>query len=356
MRAHARARSWTVVYGDMVRAFEKAGYESNVDLFGAPFDFRLHLQGAVLDSMFGQGLFRLVERAVAQTGQRVHLVAHSYGCLAIAYWFEHYRPAGFDEQSWAAWRDAHIASFIPVAGPFAGVPKAMRGIVSGDTFGAPSFLIDINSVVRGTRGLGGLVQLVPDPDLWPANATMVRDEANHRVFGVGDMQQLFEAVGADESLAIWHNTKRLIDTIKKPPVPTFCLYGFGTRTEMEYSYSSLSTKTVQQPHTIHYGEGDGVVPLISLIQCAEWAVEPTPPTNTSTPVRCAEFNLLGHQDLTDSTLIKVMLNLTTGRSALSDCRTEQLDKTLLAMGERMPKRAKALFARRKELGGARRVW
>ena len=39
----------------------------------------------------------------------------------------------------------HVASFIPVAGPFAGVPKAMRGIVSGDTFGAPDFLVNVTT-------------------------------------------------------------------------------------------------------------------------------------------------------------------------------------------------------------------
>ena len=88
----------------MVKGFVRAGYAPGETLFGAPFDFRLHLRGIVLQSAFGNALFQLVEAAYAKNRQaKVHLVSHSYGCLVLAYWMEHFRPKGFSDSQWDAW-------------------------------------------------------------------------------------------------------------------------------------------------------------------------------------------------------------------------------------------------------------
>jgi hypothetical protein len=34
-----------------------------------------------------------------------------------------------------AWVDENIASYMPIAGPFGGAPKALKAVLSGDDFG-----------------------------------------------------------------------------------------------------------------------------------------------------------------------------------------------------------------------------
>ena len=112
---------------------------------------------------------------------------------------------------------------------------------------------------------------------------MIVDEPK-TAFSVEQMKPLFETVGAATSVAILNNTEKIIDTIKRPPVPTYCLYGYGTKTEQTYRYPRLLNDKVIQPHTIEYGNGDGVVPLLSLLQCAQWD-EQAPAQHS---IRCKE--------------------------------------------------------------------
>ena len=92
------------------------------------------MRGIVLESPFGAGLFNLIEKGIfelffplffqlpsffkkhkkaskSNNNEKIHIVTHSYGCLVVAYWMEHYRPSGMNESEWKDWISSKILLF-----------------------------------------------------------------------------------------------------------------------------------------------------------------------------------------------------------------------------------------------------
>jgi hypothetical protein len=344
--------SWTLVYGAMIDAMEEVGFVRNVTLFGAPFDWRLHLRG-VVGGEFGEAMKALVERAFnASGGKKVHIVTHSYGGVVAVYWMNEFVPAGFASQAaWHAWIKAHVASFVPIAGPFSGTAKALRSLISGDTFGAPDFLINRENMLPDVRTIGGAVQLVPDPGYWPPNKAFVITPG--RNYTVTDLRDAMTDSGADVSATIFDHTKDLIDGLALPPVTTYCMYGFNYPTEISYTYDeALTDSKILQPTVIDTSDlGDGTVPLLSLLECQYWD-ELDPNAND---VRCREYKLdaAGHADLDNAEIIADLILIGSGREPFTSCNATTLDAHIAAMpAHEMPRKAqqvRALKARNAKL-------
>jgi lysophospholipase-3 len=58
-----------------------------------------------------------------------------------------------------AWKDKYIASFISLAGPYAGAPIVARQLVAGTNFGIP--ILDDSAVKTFIRSLGGVLWMLP---------------------------------------------------------------------------------------------------------------------------------------------------------------------------------------------------
>jgi lysophospholipase-3 len=82
----------------------------------------------------------LIETTYASNGNTpVHVVSHSMGGPLFLY---------FLNQMTQAWKDQYIQTFIPIAGPWAGSPKALRGLISGDNLGIEVFsLLFLNDLI-----------------------------------------------------------------------------------------------------------------------------------------------------------------------------------------------------------------
>ena len=142
----------TGYFAPLIADLEEVGYKAGVDLFGAPFDWRLADQ----PDMYAQ-LKELMENASrANGGRKVHIVAHSYGNIQTSLFLKTVPKA---------WVDQYFGSFISVAAPWSGAPKALRAIISGDDFGMDMggwfSLVDPLRVRTIARQAGGLIILVP---------------------------------------------------------------------------------------------------------------------------------------------------------------------------------------------------
>jgi hypothetical protein len=312
------------VFGEMIKSLEEVGFVRNVTLFGAPFRWVLHLQG-IVDSEFGEDMKALVERAfVAAGNKKVHIITHSYGGLTAVYWMNNFLPAGFaNKAAWHAWIKSRVASFVPIAGPFSGTAKALRSLLSGDTFGAPDFLINRENMLPDVRTIGGAVQLVPDPGFWAQDFNFVVTPTKN--YTATNMRAAMTDSGADVSASIFDHTHSIIDSLEQPPVQTYCMFGFGIPTEIAYHYDEPLNRTkIVQPALVDSSDlGDGTVPMMSLLECQFW--EELDPSVDD--VRCREYKLdsAGHADLDNADIIRDVALIGTGKVPFVGCNATTLD-------------------------------
>jgi pimeloyl-ACP methyl ester carboxylesterase len=270
----------TGYFHSMIASLEAVGYKAGENLFGAPFDWRVPTTDHELtEQHFYADFKRLIEAARAKSGgRRVHVVTHSMGGPTALRFFN------LQDQ---AWLDANVASFIPVAGPWSGSPKALRAVLSGDDFGLNALgfsLMDMGRVKQVARQAGGIIYLIPDPAFYTAGEVFVAGPKGE-TFNAKQFRQLFDAVGTPVSALIHFRTQNIINNLRAPRVPAHCVFGFGLPTETFYNYTSGWDA---QPVISEDNDGDGTVPLESLKECSKWASE------QAQRVDVKEFNLVGH--------------------------------------------------------------
>lgn len=283
----------TAYYAPLIADLEAAGYVSGHDLRGAPYDWR---QPFNANQMFPR-MKALIEEMYEDAGNRpVNIVAHSFGNIQTAFFM--------NQQVDQAWKDKYIDNFISVAGPWSGAPKALKAVLSGDDFGfaLPGFssLIDPLKVRKIARNAGGVIILVPEPEFWQGEVLV---QTPHKNYTVNMISELLQDAGAPESNIIYKSVDKTIEDITAPNVPMHCLYGINQHTEIAYRYTQGFDK---QPEIFYTQYGDGVVPGISLVRCAQFA------TQQKQEVEIMEFDLLDHMNvLTDEEVLQYILKIAT---------------------------------------------
>eukprot|EP01132_Coremiostelium_polycephalum_P003670 gene3670-4570_t len=262
----------TNVYGNMIKFFEDLGYTRSLNIVGAPFDWRLPIKELVKNGWMLQ-FKHLIESTYHLNGnKKVVLIAHSMGGMVSL----HFLNSMTD-----AWKKEFIDSYIPIAVPWSGSPKAIRNIVSGDDFGIS---VVSNDLMRDfARQSGGVAQLVPDPLVWPSSQVFVKNGNIH--YTASTMASLFSSMGLDSTAMIYNRVKSVLKGLT-PKVRTYCLYGTGVSTEIMYEYK----KGLNNPPLIwETTEGDGTVPSESLKFCKNWVGK-----NSGQQVDITEFPLADH--------------------------------------------------------------
>jgi lysophospholipase-3 len=287
---------FTSYYASVVKSLEEVGYKVGQNLFGAPYDWRLPATFTETIGWYAM-LQNLIETAYQGNGNLpVHVVTHSMGGPTALY-FLNSMPQ--------AWKDTYIASFIPIAGPWTGSPKALRAILSGDNFGLSFAGIDILSKKRMrdiARQAGGVVELIPNTDLNTANTTFVTVSGTN--YTIADFPALFNVAGTPATVPVYKSTQNIVQDLVSPNVPVHCLYGYGVPTEIFYDYPTGNFG--EDPTIFDNNLGDGTVPLYSLQECQRWK------HSQSENVAVREFNLLGHSDiLKDEEFLQHLLAIVT---------------------------------------------
>ena len=122
-------------------------------------------------------------------------------------------------------------------------------------------------------------------------------------YTANDFNKLFADIGNTDGSAMLKNVKNLIHTLKAPNVEVHSLYGVDVPTEVGYVYTNQTIFPNGEP-TIVYGNGDGAVPLKSLVAYKTWIGKQTQPIFTQ------ELSGVSHTNmLFDPQVISYILNL-----------------------------------------------
>eukprot|EP00696_Hemimastix_kukwesjijk_P019821 gnl/Hemi2/9209_TR3204_c0_g1_i1.p1 gnl/Hemi2/9209_TR3204_c0_g1~~gnl/Hemi2/9209_TR3204_c0_g1_i1.p1 ORF type:complete len:453 (-),score=115.34 gnl/Hemi2/9209_TR3204_c0_g1_i1:774-2132(-) len=284
----------TTYYADMIKSLVAAGYVIGENLRGAPYDWRLPA-----DVRDGQGLFLQIQTLIEQTyaannNTPVHIVSHSMGGMETWY---------FLSKQTQDWKDQYIKSWIPIAAPWDGAPKALRAMVSGDNFGMQvgnMSLIDLMKFRTIIRNAGGVTWMIPTVEHWNDSVFVTTPQRNYTA---SDFAQLFTDMGSAISIGMWDHTKNLTGNLHIPNVTLHCIIGVDLPTETSYDYP---TGFDAQPTITYAKSGDGTVPLESSQRCSDWAAQ-QPKSVDITP-----FSGVAHTALlADSGVISFVLGLVT---------------------------------------------
>lgn len=254
----------------LVENLVSLGYERDVNIFGAPYDFRRapnELQ------VYFKDLEKLIEDAYTKNrNEKVVLICHSMGCFNSLY---------FLQSKNTAWKDKYIRSMVSLAGAWGGSVKALKAFTSGDNFGV--IMVPSLSLRQDFRTFPSLTYLLPTKDIWPENKVLL--EHKDKKYTVNDYEQFFNDIDYPIGYQMWLDTRNLSSPITAPEVEVHCLYGTGVNTIDQLKYSS--TFPDGKPD-IEYGDGDGTVNLLSLQGCTNWK------DKQSKPVYSQSFKLVDH--------------------------------------------------------------
>lgn len=248
--------SITTYFGLLAEALVKnAGYTRNVNLKGAPYDWR-KAPNEMYE--FYMNLTKLVEATYYENGEeRVILIAHSMGNPVLLYWLNNYVNL--------SWKDKFVRSFVSLAGVWGGAVKPVRLMASGDN-------LDIIVVQPLTarpyqRSASSTAWLMPSDRFWKSDEVLV--STPDRNYTVTDYEQFFKDLDHIDGYEMRQNTKDLIVELNPPDVEIHTLYGVGLKTPASFNWDKQKNFPDTHP-SVEYGDGDGTVNLRSLHGFKRW--------------------------------------------------------------------------------------
>ncbi|CAB9510324.1 Phospholipid:diacylglycerol acyltransferase [Seminavis robusta] len=144
------------VFGPVIQALKSAGYQEEINLKAAPYDWRLPpVELESRDQYFTKTLQQVEDLYQQSHDTPVVLLGHSLG-TKTAHYFLNFCLA----KKGQAWIDQRIHTYMPVGAPHLGAPKALRSVVAGDKMGLDAFLNAEEALALG-RSFGSGPWLFP---------------------------------------------------------------------------------------------------------------------------------------------------------------------------------------------------
>lgn len=255
----------TEYFAKIIKRYEQLGYQAKVNLFAAPYDFRLapqELTGYFTD------LKRLIERASELSGKKkATLVCHSMGCTHLLV---------FLRLQSAAWRQKHVRKLIALSSPWAGSMKALKALVVGDQLDLP--LVSEVKMRKLARTYPSIAFLLPQAEIFEqasslhdANDGPVMVQTPERVYRPIDLPDLLRDLNLTHQLDWFKETSSLIKPLEPlPDLRVDCIHSLNTLTPESLIFKNQQDFPDGQYELVK-GNGDGTVNIESLMVCAQWA-------------------------------------------------------------------------------------
>ena len=121
------------VWGKVIEELSELGYDSNT-LHSAAYDWRLSPTMLERRDGYFTRLKSVIETLYSVHGERVALLAHSYGDTISRYFFEWVETpvAKGGGGGGKRWVDKHVHAYVDIAGPMLGIPKTIPSLLSGE--------------------------------------------------------------------------------------------------------------------------------------------------------------------------------------------------------------------------------
>ncbi|PRP81982.1 Lecithin:cholesterol acyltransferase family protein [Planoprotostelium fungivorum] len=220
----------------VIASLEGLGYERNKNIKSANYDWRVSPDHLENFTTFSEDLRELIERTSIDNGGRpVIMLAHSMGNLILCRFLNSMSPD---------WREKYIRHFISVAAPWAGVPKTIRDILSGDCISDNLYTSHFQTferkrVHRLAQSFGSLVFMHPGVEIW-GKFPLVR--CGDKDYDASQLEELYrERCSLTGAATIRKRTAEMLETLRPPQVPLTCFMGKGVRTERRWIYNEPPT-------------------------------------------------------------------------------------------------------------------
>jgi len=242
----------------LINKLEKEGYVERVDLFGAPYDWRMNPH--TLDDIYFPHLKELIEQIYADSGnQKITMYGISAGCMAIHNFLTMY----VDQE----WKDKYIKKILLHGPSYGGAGDALRVIWDRKVAFFPG--------VYNTESVRNMSETIPT-----LHGHMPNTHANtHLVYMIGpdgkeyyakDLVQLIYDHGklSDLSMPVFKAAIPFFDRDLLPTgVPTYFLFNSVLETPLGYNYKDGWDKDPVPLTTI----GDATITKDSLYYaCNTW--------------------------------------------------------------------------------------
>jgi len=244
--------SQTIYFAAVVESLVAVGYKRGVNLFGAPYDWRYSPN--YLPYYF-QALKQMIEDAYTTNGDtRVAVIAHSMGNL---FFLTFLRTVSQE------WKDRYILTYMATSPPWVGAVEAVQSLTSGYDFSIPYLPPSSAKIIQQTFASNYF--LLPYPKYYGSNVFVQTPKKNYTALNYDD---LLSDLGIPQMYDPWIRSLHLANPYEPPGVNTYCLYGYNVTTLHQEIFSS--NDFTKRP-TLVNGDGDGTVPIESLIFCNNWA-------------------------------------------------------------------------------------
>lgn len=220
-------------------------------MLGLPYDIRLVLDGRERRALFRQWK-REIERACeGAAGQSVVVVAHSLGAVL----FKWFASSSVVDRTWL---DNYVSRFVSVSAPYGGSPLAMRVLCTGDHY-VPMY----RGIFREEmQKFSGLVMCMPNHFAFDREACLLELENGYQL-SINTMHELARI--GHPSFGIYEDlwVPNLNEYAAPVHVRTDVFMAAGEPTPVMFSSKQLE----DIPKTTKQADGDGIVPMSSLLAC-----------------------------------------------------------------------------------------
>ncbi|KAJ9587279.1 hypothetical protein L9F63_019210, partial [Diploptera punctata] len=240
-------------FKDIANILITLGYQRNVSLRGAPYDFR---KAPNENGDYFVKLKALIEETYSMNDNTpVLIVAHSMGG-PMSLHFLHMQST--------SWKQKYIRALVALSGAWGGSVKALKVFLVGDDLG--SYVLRESVMKEEQITSPSLAWLMPSGLFWNAHDVLV--QTSKKNYTVNDFQQFFEDIDYTVGWEMRKDVQKYSLEFDAPGVEVHCLHGIGVNTVERIVYKGDNFPD-GYPNFL-YGDGDGTVNRRSLEGCLSW--------------------------------------------------------------------------------------
>ena len=145
-------------------------------------------------------------------------------------------------------------------------------LVSGDNQGIFTLLPEWLRIEQRSFPASAFLLPPPSSDTWsPTDYFVVSPEGN---FSAYNYEALYKSLNFTEGYEIYKSVSKMLMDLPAPQVPTYCFYGTGILTPMQFVYTD---KYPDYFDHVKFSDGDGTVNVRSSRACLQWKAKQTQP-------------------------------------------------------------------------------
>ncbi|KAK2959725.1 putative Phosphatidylcholine-sterol acyltransferase [Blattamonas nauphoetae] len=271
--------SWfTGTYQPLIKALQEVGYKVKKDLWGVPWDFRLDTADQLATNGEFAKLKWLLEESYRINQKPAVVLTHSCGCPLFHIFLTTFVTP--------EWKSKHVKGFIPCNGPFGGSMEAFQHLSTVHSWVVPFTGKVFNQI---TQSLACLYWMLPNENAYGKDGLLAEFNKTGTQIRMSNMNDTWTTTGRSwMSIAAYHSLKVMNKPQEHPGVPTHVFFSHGKKTTTSIVIKEEKEKWWKEEAEGVIGDGDGTVPLASLLVPLKWKNE------NNHPLEFHEFEDISH--------------------------------------------------------------